>query len=102
MTCDDQDIRTLMKGLVASGEISEFFMTYVKDGEICCYSIATLGTLIQTLDQFMGLIMGKYCLDEKNAMSMIETLMKNLKKMREETDSEADSLRKPGHICQEI
>lgn len=84
MTCDDQEIQTLMKGLVASGEISEFFMTYVKDGEIYCYSIATLGTLIQTLDQFMSLIMGKYGLDEKNAMSMIETLMKNLKKMREE------------------
>lgn len=97
MTCDDQEIQTLMKGLVASGEISEFFMTYVKDGEIYCYSIATLGTLIQTLDQFMGLIMGKYGLDEKNAMSMIETLMKNLKKMKEETDSEADSLRKPSH-----
>lgn len=97
MTCDKQIIQSYMELLVAGGEIDEYFMTYVKDGDIYCHSIATLGTLIQTHDQFMSLIMGKYGLDEKNAMSMIETLMKNLKKMREETDSEADSLRKSGH-----
>ena len=97
MTCDDRKIQTFMDGLVESREVTEFFVTYVKGGEIYCHSIATLGTLIQTHDQFISLIMGKYGLDEKNAISMIETLMKNLKRMREEADSEADSLRKPGH-----
>lgn len=82
MTCDDRKIRTFMEGLVASGEISEYFVTYVKDGGIYCHSISTLGTLVQTHEQFINLVMGKYGLDKKNAISMIETLMKNLKRMR--------------------
>lgn len=97
MTCDDRKIRTFMEGMVASGEISEYFVTYVKAGGIYCHSISTLGTLVQTHEQFINLVMGKYGLDRKNAISMIETLMKDLKEIREENDSEADSLRKPGH-----